>query len=75
MMHVFFVDEMTSQQSVSLGEQFTEIFIKKRENVTLLVSLLEVCFMYFNFDFYIRKEQTSSFGQKSNKADKSNFEG
>lgn len=34
-------DEMT-QASVDLGEQFTEIFIKSRENVSLLISLLEV---------------------------------
>ena len=35
-------DEMTTQASVELGEQFTEIFVKKHENVSLLVSLLEV---------------------------------
>lgn len=28
-----------------LGAQFTEIFTKKHENVSLLLSLLEVCFL------------------------------
>lgn len=37
-----FVDEMTTQEAVDLGEQFTEIFIKNHDNVALLVSLLEV---------------------------------
>ncbi|XP_076450445.1 general vesicular transport factor p115-like isoform X2 [Babylonia areolata] len=41
-------DEMPSQESVDLGEQFTEIFIKKHENVVLLVSLLE------EYDFHVR---------------------
>ncbi|XP_025090466.1 general vesicular transport factor p115-like [Pomacea canaliculata] len=41
-------DEMTSKSSVDLGEQFTEIFIKKQENVTMLISLLE------EYDFHIR---------------------
>lgn len=37
-----FVDEMTTQEAVDLGEQFTEIFVKNHDNVALLVSLLEV---------------------------------
>ncbi|KAK7491209.1 hypothetical protein BaRGS_00017480, partial [Batillaria attramentaria] len=41
-------DEMTSQASVDLGEQFTEIFIKNHGNVALLISLLE------EYDFHVR---------------------
>lgn len=41
-------DEMTTQASVDLGEQFTEIFIKNHDNVTLLISLLE------EYDFHVR---------------------
>ncbi|KAL8607337.1 hypothetical protein ACOMHN_039487 [Nucella lapillus] len=41
-------DEVPTQVSVDLGEQFTEIFIKKQDNVVLLVSLLE------EYDFHVR---------------------
>ncbi|XP_070186346.1 general vesicular transport factor p115-like isoform X2 [Littorina saxatilis] len=41
-------DEMATPESVELGEQFTEIFIKQHENVGLLVSLLE------EYDFHVR---------------------
>ncbi|ELW70484.1 General vesicular transport factor p115, partial [Tupaia chinensis] len=35
------VEENSTRQSEDLGSQFTEIFIKQQENVTLLLSLLE----------------------------------
>nr|KAF6394228.1 USO1 vesicle transport factor [Pipistrellus kuhlii] len=41
-------DENSIRQSEDLGSQFTEIFIKQQENVTLLLSLLE------DFDFHVR---------------------
>ncbi|XP_058152803.1 general vesicular transport factor p115 isoform X3 [Dasypus novemcinctus] len=40
--------ENPTRQSDDLGSQFTEIFIKQQENVTLLLSLLE------EFDFHVR---------------------
>lgn len=42
------VEENSTRQSEDLGSQFTEIFIKQPENVTLLLSLLE------EFDFHVR---------------------
>ncbi|KAL1789344.1 general vesicular transport factor p115 isoform X1 [Sigmodon hispidus] len=42
------VEENSARQSEDLGSQFTEIFIKQPENVTLLLSLLE------EFDFHVR---------------------
>ncbi|KAG8515167.1 General vesicular transport factor p115 [Galemys pyrenaicus] len=42
------VEENSTRQSEELGSQFTEIFIKQQENVTLLLSLLE------EFDFHVR---------------------
>ncbi|XP_066089002.1 general vesicular transport factor p115 isoform X1 [Saccopteryx bilineata] len=42
------VEENSARQSEDLGSQFTEIFIKQQENVTLLLSLLE------EFDFHVR---------------------
>lgn len=42
------VEENSTKQSEDLGSQFTEIFIKQQENVTLLLSLLE------EFDFHVR---------------------
>lgn len=42
------LDENSIRQSEDLGSQFTEIFIKQQENVTLLLSLLE------DFDFHVR---------------------
>ncbi|XP_076999264.1 general vesicular transport factor p115 isoform X3 [Tamandua tetradactyla] len=42
------VEENSTRQSDDLGSQFTEIFIKQQENVTLLLSLLE------EFDFHVR---------------------
>ncbi|XP_012875666.1 PREDICTED: general vesicular transport factor p115 isoform X1 [Dipodomys ordii] len=42
------VEENATRQSEDLGSQFTEIFIKQPENVTLLLSLLE------EFDFHVR---------------------
>ncbi|XP_050005876.1 general vesicular transport factor p115 isoform X5 [Alexandromys fortis] len=42
------VEENSTKQSEDLGSQFTEIFIKQPENVTLLLSLLE------EFDFHVR---------------------
>ncbi|XP_058523188.1 general vesicular transport factor p115 isoform X2 [Ochotona princeps] len=42
------VEENSTRQSEDLGSQFTEIFIKQHENVTLLLSLLE------EFDFHVR---------------------
>ncbi|XP_034860674.1 general vesicular transport factor p115 isoform X1 [Mirounga angustirostris] len=42
------VEENSTRQSGDLGSQFTEIFIKQQENVTLLLSLLE------EFDFHVR---------------------
>ncbi|XP_016011506.1 general vesicular transport factor p115 isoform X1 [Rousettus aegyptiacus] len=41
-------EENSTRQSEDLGSQFTEIFIKQQENVTLLLSLLE------EFDFHVR---------------------
>ncbi|XP_044537279.1 general vesicular transport factor p115 [Gracilinanus agilis] len=41
-------EDNSSKQSDDLGSQFTEIFIKQQENVTLLLSLLE------EFDFHVR---------------------
>lgn len=41
-------EENSTRQSEDLGSQFTEIFIKQQENVTLLLSLLE------DFDFHVR---------------------
>ncbi|XP_033890816.3 general vesicular transport factor p115-like isoform X5 [Acipenser ruthenus] len=41
-------DENGQKQADDLGCQFTEIFIKEQENVTLLLSLLE------EFDFHVR---------------------
>ncbi|XP_004703440.1 general vesicular transport factor p115 [Echinops telfairi] len=41
-------EENSTRQSDDLGSQFTEIFIKQQENVTLLLSLLE------EFDFHVR---------------------
>lgn len=41
-------EENSTRQSEDLGSQFTEIFIKQPENVTLLLSLLE------EFDFHVR---------------------
>lgn len=42
------LEENSTRQSEDLGSQFTEIFIKQPENVTLLLSLLE------EFDFHVR---------------------
>ncbi|XP_059130649.1 general vesicular transport factor p115 isoform X2 [Peromyscus eremicus] len=42
------VEENSTRPSEDLGSQFTEIFIKQPENVTLLLSLLE------EFDFHVR---------------------
>lgn len=42
------VEENSTKQSEDLGSQFTEIFIKQPENITLLLSLLE------DFDFHVR---------------------
>ncbi|XP_054584207.1 general vesicular transport factor p115 isoform X5 [Eptesicus fuscus] len=42
------IEENSTRQSEDLGSQFTEIFIKQQENVTLLLSLLE------DFDFHVR---------------------
>ncbi|CAH6884431.1 general vesicular transport factor p115 isoform X2 [Phodopus roborovskii] len=42
------VEENSARQTEDLGSQFTEIFIKQPENVTLLLSLLE------EFDFHVR---------------------
>lgn len=42
------IEENSTRQSEDLGSQFTEIFIKQPENVTLLLSLLE------EFDFHVR---------------------
>ncbi|XP_034364387.1 general vesicular transport factor p115 isoform X1 [Arvicanthis niloticus] len=42
------LEENSARQSEDLGSQFTEIFIKQPENVTLLLSLLE------EFDFHVR---------------------
>uniref|UniRef100_A0A8C0CMG2 General vesicular transport factor p115 n=1 Tax=Balaenoptera musculus TaxID=9771 RepID=A0A8C0CMG2_BALMU len=42
------IEENSTRQSEDLGSQFTEIFIKQQENVTLLLSLLE------EFDFHVR---------------------
>ncbi|XP_003469428.2 general vesicular transport factor p115 isoform X2 [Cavia porcellus] len=42
------LEENSTRQSEDLGSQFTEIFIKQQENVTLLLSLLE------EFDFHVR---------------------
>ncbi|XP_021109472.1 general vesicular transport factor p115 isoform X2 [Heterocephalus glaber] len=41
-------EENSTRQNEDLGSQFTEIFIKQQENVTLLLSLLE------EFDFHVR---------------------
>ncbi|XP_069048639.1 general vesicular transport factor p115 isoform X5 [Lepisosteus oculatus] len=41
-------EENSQKQADDLGVQFTEIFIKEQENVTLLLSLLE------EFDFHVR---------------------
>ncbi|GAB1289845.1 General vesicular transport factor p115 [Apodemus speciosus] len=41
-------EENSTRQSEDLGSQFTEIFTKQPENVTLLLSLLE------EFDFHVR---------------------
>ncbi|XP_043825689.1 general vesicular transport factor p115 isoform X2 [Dromiciops gliroides] len=41
-------EDNSSKQSDDLGGQFTEIFIKQQENITLLLSLLE------EFDFHVR---------------------
>ncbi|KAK2115845.1 Vesicle-mediated ER to Golgi transport protein [Saguinus oedipus] len=42
------IKENSTRQSEDFGSQFTEIFIKQQENVTLLLSLLE------EFDFHVR---------------------
>lgn len=42
------VEENSTRPNEDLGSQFTEIFIKQPENVTLLLSLLE------EFDFHVR---------------------
>lgn len=42
------LEENSTRQSEDLGSQFTEIFTKQPENVTLLLSLLE------EFDFHVR---------------------
>ncbi|XP_010609123.1 general vesicular transport factor p115 isoform X1 [Fukomys damarensis] len=42
------VEENSTRPNEDLGSQFTEIFIKQQENVTLLLSLLE------DFDFHVR---------------------
>uniref|UniRef100_W5N7M5 General vesicular transport factor p115 n=1 Tax=Lepisosteus oculatus TaxID=7918 RepID=W5N7M5_LEPOC len=42
------LEENSQKQADDLGVQFTEIFIKEQENVTLLLSLLE------EFDFHVR---------------------
>lgn len=42
------VEENSARQNEDLGSQFTEIFIKQPENVTLLLSLSE------EFDFHVR---------------------
>ncbi|ERE87927.1 general vesicular transport factor [Cricetulus griseus] len=42
------IEENSARQTEDLGSQFTEIFIKQPENVTLLLSLLE------EFDFHVR---------------------
>ncbi|XP_036859205.1 general vesicular transport factor p115 isoform X3 [Manis javanica] len=42
------IEENSTRQSEDLGSQFTEIFIKQQENITLLLSLLE------EFDFHVR---------------------
>lgn len=39
---------MTAKDSHKLGERFTEIFIKKQENVGLVLDYLE------EFDFHVR---------------------
>uniref|UniRef100_A0A5F9CBC9 General vesicular transport factor p115 n=1 Tax=Oryctolagus cuniculus TaxID=9986 RepID=A0A5F9CBC9_RABIT len=41
-------------RSEDLGSQFTEIFIKQQENVTLLLSLLEGKWRTSEFDFHVR---------------------
>ncbi|XP_054847355.1 general vesicular transport factor p115 isoform X3 [Eublepharis macularius] len=41
-------DENSQKQTEDLGSQFTEIFIKQQENVTLLLTYLE------EFDFHVR---------------------
>lgn len=48
---VFNVTEENSQkQTEDFGSQFTEIFIKQHENVTLLLTYLEVRIVLFNYE-------------------------
>ncbi|XP_070583046.1 general vesicular transport factor p115 isoform X3 [Erythrolamprus reginae] len=49
-LYVFFkqIEENSQKQTEDFGSQFTEIFIKQHENVTLLLSYLE------EFDFHVR---------------------
>lgn len=42
------IPEVTAKDSLKLGERFTEIFIKKHENVGLVLDYLE------EFDFHVR---------------------
>lgn len=47
---IFFseIPDITAKDSHKLGERFTEIFIKKQENVGLVLDYLE------EFDFHVR---------------------
>lgn len=42
------IPDITAKDSRKLGERFTEIFIKKQENVGLVLDYLE------EFDFHVR---------------------
>lgn len=42
------IPDVTAKDSHKLGERFTEIFIKKQENVGLILDYLE------EFDFHVR---------------------
>ena len=44
-------DPGQTASDAELGVQFTEIFIKKTDNVTLLLGLLEVWWTFFSFFF------------------------
>lgn len=49
-LNIYFLEipDITAKDSHKLGERFTEIFIKKKENVGLVLDYLE------EFDFHVR---------------------
>lgn len=46
-------EENSQKQPDDLGAQFTDIFIKESENVTLILSLLEVSFIFSSEEMQI----------------------